>query len=127
VGLAILLSKIEHHIKFVPITILVILIYAIAKEYHLPALIFILLFGLILGNLDEIKQLKWIDKIDPISLNKEVKKFKELTTEGAFLIRVVFFLLFGFLIETHEIFNSHTLLLALSIVGAIFGIRAIQL
>ena len=42
--LAFLLSKIDHHIKFVPIVLLILLIYAIAKLYHLPALIFILIF-----------------------------------------------------------------------------------
>ncbi len=60
--LAFLLSKIDHHIKFMPIVLLVLLIYAIAKLYHLPALIFILIFGLFLGNLDELKRFKWINK-----------------------------------------------------------------
>lgn len=101
-----MLSKIDHHIKFVPIVLLVLLIYAIAKLYHLPALIFILIFGLFLGNLDELKRFKWINKLKPDELNVEVHKFKELITEGTFLIRTVFFLLFGYLIETAEIINS---------------------
>jgi hypothetical protein len=33
------LNKIQHHIKFVPI-VLIILIYEISKIFHLPALIF---------------------------------------------------------------------------------------
>jgi hypothetical protein len=37
-----LLNKIQHHIKFVPIVLLIILIYEISKIFHLPALIFIL-------------------------------------------------------------------------------------
>jgi cell volume regulation protein A len=49
IGLAFLLNKIDHHIKFVPIILLVILIYGVSKEYHLPGLIFILFFGLFLG------------------------------------------------------------------------------
>jgi len=60
-GLAFLLSRIDHHIKFAPIIILVILIYTISKVYHLPALIFILLFGLFIGNLDELKHIKFIE------------------------------------------------------------------
>ncbi len=39
IGLSFLLSKIEHHIKFVPIILLVVLIYAVSKIYHLPGLI----------------------------------------------------------------------------------------
>lgn len=124
--LAFLLSKIDHHIKFVPIVLLVLLIYAIAKLYHLPALIFILIFGLFLGNLDELKRFKWINKLKPDELNVEVHKFKELITEGTFLIRTVFFLLFGYLIETAEIINSDNFLWAAGIVAVALIIRAIQ-
>src|SRR5664279_5258698 len=98
-GLSYLLSKIEHPIKFVPIILLVILIYAISEVYHLPALVFILLFGLFLGNLDELKQFKWIQILRPRELDKEVHKFKELIVEITFLIRALFFLLFGYLIK----------------------------
>ena len=127
IGLSFLLNKIEHHIKFVPIILLVVLIYAVSKIYHLPGLIFILLFGLSIGNLDELKQFKWIEKFKPDELNKEVNKFRELTIEGAFLVRALFFLLFGFLIETTEVLNTDTLLWALAIVFFIFAFRTIQL
>jgi len=126
-GLAFLLNKIEHHMKFAPIILLVILIYEISKDYQLPGLIFILIFGLFLGNLDELKQFKWIEKFKPNELKKEVHKFKELTTEGAFLVRALFFLLFGYLIQTDELLNTHTLIWAAVIVTAIFLFRAIQL
>lgn len=127
IGLAFLLSKIDHHIKFVPIILLVILIYAISEIYHLPALIFILLFGLFLGNLDELKQFKWIEIFKPDELNKEVYKFRELIIEAAFLVRALFFLLFGYLIKSNEIMNKDTLIWAAGIVAAIFLFRAIQL
>ena len=127
IGLAFLLGKIDHHIKFAPIILLVILIYGISKVYHLPGLIFILLFGLFLGNIDELKHFKWIEKLKPDELNKEVHKFKELITEGAFLIRSLFFLLFGFSIQAAEILNTDTLVWAALIVAAIFLLRAIQL
>ncbi len=127
IGLSFLLSKIEHHIKFVPIILLVVLIYAVSKIYHLPGLIFILIFGLSIGNLDELKRFKWIEKFKPDELNKEVNKFKELTIEGAFLIRALFFLLFGYLIETNEVLNTDTLIWALAIVFFIFVFRYIQL
>lgn len=125
VVLAFLLGKIEHHIKFVPIVLLVLLIYAIAKLFHLPALIFILIFGLFLGNLDEMKKFKWINRLKPDELNLEVHKFNELITEATFLVRTVFFLLFGYLIETSEILNTTSLLWAIGIVAVILLIRAI--
>ena len=127
IGLSFLLSKLKHHIKFVPIILLVVLIYAVSKIYHLPGLIFILIFGLSIGNLDELKRFKWIDKFKPDELNREVTKFKELTIEGAFLIRALFFLLFGYLIETKEVLNADTIIWALAIVFIIFAFRLVQL
>ena len=127
IGLSYLLSKIEHHIKFVPIILLVVLIYAVSKIYHLPALIFILLFGLSIGNLEKLKKYKWIEKFKLDELDIEVIKFRELTIEGAFLVRALFFLLFGYLIETHELLNTNTFLWALGIAFFIFAFRAIQL
>lgn len=127
IGLSFLLSKIEHHIKFVPIILLVVLIYAVSKIYHLPGLIFILIFGLSIGNLDELKRFRWLDKFKPDELNKEVNKFRELTVEGAFLVRALFFLLFGYLIETSEVLNADTFTWALGIVLLIFLFRTIQL
>jgi hypothetical protein len=127
VGLSYLLSKIEHHIKFVPIILLVVLIYELSKVYHLPGLIFILIFGLSIGNLDELKRFKWIDFFKPNELKKEVSKFKELTIEAAFLVRALFFLLFGYLIEATEVLNLETLPWALVIGFLIYLLRAIQL
>lgn len=127
VVLAFLLSKIKHHVKFAPIIIMIVLIYAITKSYHLPALIYILLFGLFLGNLDEMKHNKFIQRLKPDILDKEVLKFKELTTEITFLIRALFFLLFGFLIETSELLNSKTIIWALGITFSIYAIRFIFL
>ena len=126
-GLSYLLSKIEHPIKFAPIIFLVILIYALSKIYHLPALLFILAFGLFLGNLDELKKFKWIGKLHPQALDKEVHKFKEISIEAAFVVRAIFFILFGYVIETSELLNPDTLFWAIGIVAAIFTVRAVQL
>lgn len=126
-GLAYLLSKIKHKVKFAPIILLIILIYFVSKEYHLPALFFILFFGLFLGNLDELKRFSFIEKLRPEILNMEVSKFRELTTEFTFLIRALFFLLFGYLIKTNELLNSKTIIWALFITAAIFIIRGVFL
>ncbi len=127
IGLYFLLSKIEHHVKFVPIILIVILIYSVSKVYHLSGLIFILFFGLFIGNLDKIKEFKWIEKFKPEELIKEVNKFHELTIEISFLVRALFFLLFGYLIETTEALNADTFIWALVIVFSIFVFRTIQL
>ena len=126
-GLAFLLSKIKHPVKFIPIILSLVLIYAVTKVYHLPGLIFILLFGIFLGNLDELKNNKFIQKLKPDLLDKEVHKFKELTAEIAFLVRALFFLLFGYLIETAELLNTETIVWAIGICVGIFALRYISL
>lgn len=127
IGLSFMLSKIEHQIKFVPIILLVILIYAVSKVYHLPALVFILMFGLFIGNLDELKNFNWIQRFRPEELDREVQKFKELVAEAAFLIKALFFLLFGYLIETAQLFNPQTFIWSIAIVFFIFVFRTIQI
>ena len=106
---------------------LLIIIYALSKIYHLPALIFIVVFGLFLGNLEELKGIKWIKNLKPEILNKEVHKFREITAEATFLIRTLFFLLFGYLINLEELADTKTLVWSLSISGGIFLVRFIQL
>jgi Kef-type K+ transport system membrane component KefB len=125
--LSFLLNKIDHHIKFVPIILLIILIYEISKIFHLPALIFILVFGLSIGNLDELKGYQWTKSFRLDLLNKEVAKFKELIIEATFLVRALFFLLFGYLIKTAEIINTDTLGWAVLIVVILFILRFVQL
>lgn len=126
-GLSLLLSRNKNHITYSPIILLVILIYAISKVYHLPGLIFILIFGLFLGNLDELKNFKWLEKFRPEKLDIEVAKFKAITIEATFLVRALFFLLFGFLMELNEILNQDTMPLAFTIVSAMLILRWIIL
>jgi Kef-type K+ transport system membrane component KefB len=125
--LAFLISKIRHHVKFAPIILMIVLIFAVSELYHLPALIFILLFGLFIGNLNQLKQSVFVKKLHTKSFKREIKKFKELTMELTFLIRTLFFLVFGFLIETNELVNSETLIWSISITAGIFLLRALVL
>ena len=93
----------------------------------MPGLVFVLLFGLFIGNIDELKQLKWLKVFDTDNLNSEVQKFKNIVIEGTFLIRTLFFILFGFLIETEEILNTNTLVWSVGIVAGILIVRYIFL
>jgi len=126
-ALSFLLNKIDHHIKFVPIVILIILVYEVSKIYNLPALLFILLLGLFLGNLDELKRFRFIEKLRPDELNVEVHKFKDLITEATFLVKTLFFLLFGYLMKTSEIIDTTTLPWAGIVIVVIFISRALLL
>lgn len=127
IGLAFVIKKIDHHVKFIPIMVMIILIYEIAKIYHLPALLFILIFGLFLNNLDELHRFSFIKKLQPKLLNEEVKGFSKLIAEAAFLVRTIFFILFGYTISAETLLNLETLPFALGIVALIIFVRFIQL
>ena len=127
IGLAVLIKKIDHHVKFIPIMVMVILIYFVSKIYHLPALIFIIIFGLFLNNLDELTRFSFIKKLEPKRLNEEVTRFRKLVAEAAFLIRTIFFILFGYTITYDTLLNQETLPLAFGIIGLIVIIRFVQL
>jgi hypothetical protein len=122
-GLSYLLSHNKHHINYAPVILLAILIYAISKELHLPGLLFIIVFGLFLGNLRKFYRFSWMKKLNPENLELEVFKFKEINVEATFLVRALFFLLFGFLMETNDLFNLESLPWALLIVTGIIAVR----
>jgi hypothetical protein len=75
--------------------------------------------------LNELKHFKWIQnfRLDLLLLNKEVAKFKELTIEATFLVRALFFFLFGYLIQTSEIANLDTLVWSVGIVLGVFSFK----
>ncbi|MCF8277365.1 MAG: cation:proton antiporter [Flavobacteriales bacterium] len=126
-ALSFLLARITHHVKFVPIILLVVLLYTVLKEYHLPSLIFILLFGLFIGHLHKFKDHPWAAKLIPYDPEKDVELFTVLTIEGTFLIRSLFFFVFGFLLETSELTDIDSGLLAVTMVCLFMIVRIIQL
>lgn len=122
-----LLYKIKDNVKYLPIIIMIVLIYAISKHFHLPGLIFILIFGLFLGNLDEFKNYKFINYFHTAPFNTEIAKLKEITVEITFLIKSLFFLLFGYLIDIKDIINFQSLIYSTSITTLIFFVRYVLL
>jgi len=127
IGLSMLLARINHHVKFVPIILIVVLLYTVLKIYHLPGLIFILLFGLFVGHLDKLTKFKWVEKLVTYNPEKEVEMFTVLTIEGTFLIRSLFFLVFGYLLETSELFDATTAIWAVAMVLFFLVVRVVQL
>ena len=77
--------------------------------------------------MQEIKKIKGLGTLNTEKLEIEVVRFHELVAEATFLIRALFFLLFGYLIQLEELLNQQTLVLTLIIIAAILLIRWIVL
>lgn len=127
--LSLFLSKINHHVKFIPIIVTVVLVYSISKQYHLPSLILILVFGLSLKNLEKLTHYDRFKNMSnyfhPEILNRELKKFEDIVNEFSFLIRTAFFITFGFSLNISEIMDIHALQWSLLIIAVIYLVRLV--
>lgn len=94
-----LLRRITHHVKFVMIIAFMVLLYAIGKELHLSSLILVLIFGLLVRNIQLIKHPWLADKYSSPSFKSDFHLLHSITAEGVFLIKTFFFVLFGFVID----------------------------
>jgi NhaP-type Na+/H+ or K+/H+ antiporter len=100
-----LLQKIDHQVKFFLILALLILVYALGKLFHLPALVTIFIFGIFLGNVKNLLPRFLKNSLDIEKTEKGLREFHVLTAESTFIVRTFFFLFFGFSIQLIN-FNS---------------------
>ena len=118
-----LLQKIEHHVKFFLILALLVLVYALGKFFHLPALVTIFIFGLFLSNVKELLPDFMKQNLDLEETKKGLHEFHILTAESTFLVKTFFFLFFGFSINLSEFTTIDPFLYGLLIFVVMFGIR----
>jgi hypothetical protein len=121
--LAILLHKITYHVNYVIIMTSIVLVYIVAKLYHLPALLLVLIFGMVLSNNHMLENGIVKKLVDFTKFRSDIKAFKLILTEFTFLVRSLFFIIFGFYANIEGLFDLQNLLTAAAITGAIFFIR----
>lgn len=117
IGLAILISGVatlllvyilatsKVNAKFFLLFAILSLVYAMGELIHLPSLLIVLVFGLVLNNIQLIlkgRSMRWI-KLDEFTTTLNL--LKSITAETSFLIRTFFFILFGYTINL-DIFKS---------------------
>lgn len=124
-ALAYILHKISHHVKYIIITTAIILVYSLAKLVHLPSLLVVLIFGLVMNN-NHLFRNKFSTKvIDFQSFEHELISFKHITGEFTFIIRSFFFIMFGFYTNFIDVLNFDGLIFASLVTIAIFIMRGI--
>lgn len=114
--LSALLQRITHHVKFVPIIAILLLMYSIGKLLHLPSLILVLLFGLLLNNIQLLDYKPVHQFIFPETVSRELIPFKNIVAELTFVLRSFFFIMFGFFTDVVKLFNLENALISLGIV-----------
>jgi Kef-type K+ transport system membrane component KefB len=118
-----LLYKTTYHVNYVIILTFIILIYTLAKIIHLPALLLVLVFGMVLAN-NKLLETNFIKKyIDFRKFRNDISYFKKILCELTFLIRSFFFIMFGFYTSINDLFTFNNILISLLICSAMILLR----
>ena len=118
-----LLHNIENNVKFFLILSLLILVYAIGKFFHLPALLTIFIFGVFLSNIKELLPKFLLRYFQLNHSEKDLHEFHILTAESTFIVRTFFFLFFGFSIVISDFDSFMPLVYGVLVFAIMFLIR----
>jgi hypothetical protein len=124
-ALAYILHKISHHVKYIIITTAIILVYSLAKLVHLPSLLVVLIFGLVMNNNHLFRNKISSKVIDFQSFDSELISFKHITGELTFIIRSFFFIMFGLYTNIIDVLDMDSLIFASIVTISIFILRGI--
>mgnify|MGYP000210947737 FL=1 len=127
IPLALLINHKRNHHQHIFILAVLVLLYSIAKYFHFSALILILIFGLTLSNLKMFFKKDFFEKIfHHDSLQNELNDMQKLTGELAFIIRTLFFVIFGYSLNLSLLLDFRVLLVGCLVVAVMYGIRYVS-
>ncbi|NID08885.1 cation:proton antiporter [Fibrivirga algicola] len=118
-----LIGRINHPVKFLPIISVLLLVYAIANIYELSSLLLVLIFGLFLNNNELFIRGRLARTFKSDLFEQELDQFKNLTAEGAFIVRTFFFLLFGYATNLSSLIDTDALIVSALFLIVIFLVR----
>lgn len=122
-----LLGRITHHVKFFLILAILVLVYAVGKQFHLSTLVVVLAFGMFLANAEQLP-LAWFRRhFLHRDFHRDLKQFHSLSNESAFLIRTFFFVLFGYSVLVTELSDRDAAVLCGLLLVATYAVRALFL
>jgi Kef-type K+ transport system membrane component KefB len=125
--LFLLLARTRMNVKFFLVFALLILIYSGGKLLHIPSLLIILVFGLMINNWESIP-LAVLHKSFPSDRIEPIRRLlHSITAESSFLIRTFFFIIFGYSIDISLLQSREVILVGSLIVLVLFIIRWIYL
>ncbi len=125
--LMLILVRNRINIKFFLLFAVLIIVYVGGKMMHLPSLITILIFGLVVNNWELFRWRPLYTYFSEEAVNDVAVLLKSITAESSFLIRTFFFVIFGFSIDATFIQNPQVLMLGSVIVLALLALRFVYL
>lgn len=135
IGLAVLFSvittmllmyiivKVKIGVKFFLLFAVLCLLYGLGELIHLPSLLVVLVFGLVLNNYGFFFRGRLENFIKPRALNNVIATLKAITAETSFLIRTFFFILFGYSVDIIALQDMDTIKLGMMILAVLLLVR----
>jgi cell volume regulation protein A len=126
-AIILIFQNIKSQVKLFLLIAVLLLLYALGKKMHLSSLIIILIFGLVIANMKLFFQgriSKWLNYEKAHQIYHELHT---ITAETAFVVRTLFFVIFGLTIAITSVFDWEVALISSLLIGSIYGIRFVLL
>lgn len=118
-------QKITSNTKLFLLISVLMALYAVGKLMHISSLLIILFFGLLINN-HKLFFIGFMKKhVDDEKILETLDYFKVITLESSFVVRTLFFVVFGMSISIASLINVEVLILALIFLGVLFIVRYI--
>jgi NhaP-type Na+/H+ or K+/H+ antiporter len=126
-ALVYLFQQIKSHTKLFLLISVLLLLYALGKKMHLSSLIIILIFGLMIANMELFFKGRLASFLHVEKAKSIYEGLHVITMETAFVVRTFFFVIFGLTISVGSLFNAKVALISLLIIISIYLVRYICL
>lgn len=120
-----IIQYIKTEAKFFLFLAVLILLYAVAKLFHLSSLLIILMFGLLLRNHRVLLWGKLKSWLNDSAIEGLFEEFKMITIESSFLIRTFFFVVFGISLSLNTLMNWNVWIISILFLVILYVIRYI--
>ncbi|MBQ4819437.1 cation:proton antiporter [Aquimarina sp. MMG016] len=122
-AIILIFQKIKSQVKLFLLIAVLLLLYALGKKMHLSSLIIILIFGLVIANMKLFFQGQLRQYLDFEKAKSIYHELHVITAETAFVVRTLFFVIFGITIVLSSLLSWKVTLISILILISIYGIR----
>ncbi|MGJ8713563.1 MAG: cation:proton antiporter domain-containing protein [Maribacter stanieri] len=122
-AIILIFQKIKSQAKLFLLIAVLLLLYAIGKKMHLSSLIIILVFGLLVKNVNLFFPGKTKIFLEAERMQQIYHELHIVTLETAFVVRTFFFVIFGITIVLSSLLSINVAIVSLLIIASIYAIR----
>lgn len=122
-----ILTKITISIRFFLLFAILALVYSAGEIIHIPSLLIVLVFGLVLNNSNLVLRGPLKKLANKESMDAILHLMRSITAETSFLLRTFFFILFGYSIKLNTLIEPDVMLPGALIVLILLSCRFLYL